>query len=125
MKYDEFIKHVRDDGAIADNDHAKEATTVTLEVLGERLVGGEPADLAAQLPAELKDLLGKHTGQAEAFDVDEFFRRIAEREGRGCTPEQASEHARAVLSTVAHSVSEGEIDNLRSQLPAGYSFLMQ
>lgn len=125
MKYDEFIAHVRDDGAITDREHAERATAVTLEVLGQRLAGGEPADLAAQLPAELKGLLDQHTGQAEPFDVDEFFRRIAHREGSGCSPEDAREHARAVLSTLGRSVSAGEVDNLRSQLPAGYAFLMQ
>lgn len=124
MQYEEFISHVRDEGGLPDKEHAKQATTATLEVLGERLAGGEPSNLAAQLPGELKGLLDKHGGQADPFDVDEFFRRVADREGRGCSPEQASEHARSVLSTVTRSVSAGEVEDLRSQLPAGYGFLM-
>lgn len=125
MKYEEFIAHVRDDGAIADREHAERATTATLHVLGQRLAGGEPSDLAAQLPTGLKELVEEHTGAADPFDVDEFLRRVADREQRGCGPEQAREHARAVLSTMARAVSPGEVDNLRSQLPAGYAFLMQ
>lgn len=125
MQYDEFISRVRDDGAIDDREHAEQATSVTLEVLGERLAGGEPSDLAAQLPSELEGLLDRHVGAAESFDVDEFFRRVAEREGRGCSPDDAREHARAVLTTLARSVSAGEVDNLRSQLPAGYAFLIR
>lgn len=125
MQYDEFIAAVRNDGAIADREHAERATTATLEVLGERLVGGEPSDLAAQLPTGLKERLDAHTGQAEAFGVDEFFRRVAAREEHDCSPDDAREHVRAVLTTLARSVSAGEVDNLRSQLPAGYAFLMQ
>ncbi|WP_216630156.1 DUF2267 domain-containing protein [Nocardiopsis coralli] len=124
MQYHEFIAQVSQDPSITDNEHAEAAITATLQVLGRRLAGGEPSDLAAQLPVGFKDLLAEHTGAAEAFDVDEFLRRIAQREGRGCGPEQAREHARAVMGTIAGSISAGEVNNLRSQLPAGYAFLL-
>ena len=39
--------------------------------------------------------------------------------------EQALSHARAVLGTIAGFVSEGEIRDLRSQLPAGYAPLFE
>ena len=125
MKYEEFIANVRDDSSIDDRAHAERATAATLDVLGQRLAGGEPSDLASQLPAGLKELLDGHTGDAESFGVDEFCRRVAQREGGRTSPDQALEHARAVLATVARSVSPGEVDNLRSQLPAGYAVLMQ
>lgn len=124
MQYDEFISQVRDEGDLGTNDRAAQITTVVLEVLGQRLSGGEADGLAAQLPAELKAPLDRHTGEAEAFDVDDFLRRIADVEERGSDPEHARVHARAVLTTVARTVSTGELDNLRSQLPAGYSALM-
>lgn len=125
MQYDEFINDVRDRGALADREHARQATTATLEVLGERLAGGEPSDLSAQLPAELKPLLDQHEGSAQTFDVDDFFRRIADREGQGCGSEQARDHARVVLAVLSRAVSDGEIANLRSQLPAGYAPLFE
>lgn len=124
MRYDEYVKSVQQNGMMDSREHTEVAITATLEVLGQRLAGGEASNLAAQLPAELTDTLDRHAGEAEAFDVDEFFRRVAEREGRGCSTEQAQEHARTVLSTLASSVSAGEIEDIRSQLPAGYAFLM-
>lgn len=125
MQYDEFITRVQDAAAVESRNHAELATTATLETLGQRLSAGEADNLAAQLPAELKAPLDQTVGDAESFDVDEFLRRVADREGLGCSTEQARDHARAVMSTVAGSVSAGEIDDVRSQLPPGYEFLMQ
>lgn len=48
MQYDDFIKYVQDIGAIDSREYAELATTATLEVLGERLAGGEASNLAAQ-----------------------------------------------------------------------------
>lgn len=124
MQYHQYIANVQHEGMIESPEHAEQAITATLDVLGERLTGGKARSLAAQLPAELKDTLEQHSDEAEAFDVDEFLRRVANREGRGCTPERASEHARAVLSTIAGSVSAREVRDMRSQLPAGYAFLI-
>lgn len=124
MQYDEFISQVNNEANLGTTDRAERITTVVLEVLGQRLSGGEADDLAAQLPAELKEPLDRHTGDAEAFDVDDFLRRIADQEGEGTSPEHARNYARAVLTTVARTVSAGELDNLRSQLPAGYGALM-
>jgi uncharacterized protein (DUF2267 family) len=125
MQYDEFITRVNESGGIADRGHAETAIAATLEVLGQRLSGGEASDLAAQLPTELKGLLDAQQGDAEGFGVDEFLRRVAEREARGCGPDQAREHARAVLSTLSEAASGGELADLKSQLPAGYELLMR
>ena len=123
MKYDEVIAKVRDDANLADRDQAAAITVATLELLGQRLAGAEPAELAAQLPEGLKDPLTRHTGGAETFDVDEFLRRLAQREGAGVDPEQAREHARVVFATLGSFVSSGELDDVRAQLPAGYGAL--
>lgn len=81
VKYDEVLAAVRENSDVADNDQAERATRATLELLGQRLSGGEPTDLASQLPGELQDTLAAHTGQAERFDVEEFLQRLAHREG--------------------------------------------
>lgn len=95
-----------------------------LATLGQRLAGQEANDLASQLPVELQATLTQHTGPAEiGDDVDDFCRRVAEREGRDCTPEQALAPSQAVLGTITSFVSAGEINDLKSQLPAGYAVL--
>src|SRR5699024_12429740 len=56
-----------------------------------------------------------------ADDVDDFLRRVAEHLGAGTDPEAARIHVTAVFSTLTKAVSAGEIDDLRSQLPAGFA----
>ncbi|CAM05343.1 uncharacterized protein (DUF2267 family) [Saccharopolyspora erythraea NRRL 2338] len=121
MRYDEFLKQLKEKSGI---ESPEQVSTIVLEELGSRLEGQEPADLAGQLPPELKGPLTRHTGAAEKFGADEFFRRIAEREGRGGDPEIGQAHARAVLGTIAGFVSEGELEDVRSQLPAGFRELV-
>jgi uncharacterized protein (DUF2267 family) len=124
MTFDEFIKQVQERGGFETREHAEQATRATLAVLGERLAGGEPSDLAAQLPGELAEL-ARYDGPAESFDTAEFYRRIADREQMGCMPGQAREHAMAVMSTVVDQVSEGERNDLAAQLPADYGELLR
>lgn len=94
-----------------------------LSVLGERLAGGEPKDLAAQLPPALADAIPTH-GKGERFGIDEFYNRVAEREGRGCTPDAAREHTRATIAALKLAVTPGEFDEVASQLPKDYSHLL-
>ena len=122
MNYDEFLTAVVKNGGPTDREHADEAARTVLADLGKRLAGNEPHDLASQLPRELQQPLLEHNGEQETGDdLDAFLRRVADHEGRGCDPEEALEHARAVLSTIAGFVSEGEVADLRSQLPAGFA----
>ena len=53
MKHDEFIGRVQHYARLASRGDAERATRATLETLGERLAGGEPKDLASQLPPEI------------------------------------------------------------------------
>lgn len=124
MNYEQFLATYTEKGGPTDRAEADRVARTVLEALGQRLAGGEPSDLAAQLPQELKDALTRHTGQAETVDdLDTFCRRVADREG--LTPKAALTHSRAVLSTVASFVSAGGIRDLREQLPAGYDSLFE
>ncbi|WP_017613871.1 DUF2267 domain-containing protein [Nocardiopsis salina] len=125
MQYEEFIAQVCQDASIGDRTRAESAVEASLHVLGQRLAGSEPLDLAAQLPARLREVLTGHQDTGETFGVDEFCRRVAQREGNHASPDAALDHARAVLGTVARTVGAREVDQLRSQLPPGYTVLMQ
>lgn len=124
VEYQQFIDHVADNGAFGTKAEAEQATLAVLDILGQRLTAGESTDLAAQLPTELKAPLDRYNDEAEAFDVDDFLRRLADQLGRGIGPEEARPQASAVLNTLAEAVSPGELDNLRSQLPAGFGALI-
>jgi uncharacterized protein (TIGR00106 family) len=101
---------------------AHDAICATLETLGERLFGEEARHLAAQLPPGLDAYL-RLAKAKDTFDLDDFYRRVAAREGAGVDLPQAVYHARAVVSVLQEAVSPGEMRDVREQLPAEYAAL--
>lgn len=122
MKYNDIVTQVSIRSGLGDRAEAERATLATLETLGDRLAGNEPIDLAAQLPTLLQDLVARRDGLAEKYGRDEFVRRVAER--TATTFDEAENLARSVFRTVAESVSDAEMDDLRSQLPDDYASLL-
>jgi uncharacterized protein (DUF2267 family) len=125
VKYDEFIKEVQDRGHMDSPDEAGKATRGTLEVLAERLAGGEPHNLASQLPLELAQFLrydGEETNNP--FSLDEFFEQVNERDESVDLP-RAVYHARVVIGVLQDAVTGGGIAHVRSQLLAEYSPLFE
>jgi uncharacterized protein (DUF2267 family) len=62
------------------------------------------------------------TTPAEGFDVDEFLRRVAEREG--VSVEVAERHARAVFAALGRAVPAGEIRDMVSELSSDFAPLV-
>jgi uncharacterized protein (DUF2267 family) len=125
VKYDEFIKEVQDRGHMDSRGEAEQATRATLEALAERLAGGEPHDLASQLPPELAQYLRYEKEEtSNPFSLDEFFERVNERD-EGVDLPRAVYHARVVIGVLQDAVARGEIAHVRSQLPAEYSPLFE
>lgn len=121
MQYQEFVNRVNEQIRTESPGDAELAIQATLATLGERISGGETENLAAQLPAELQTQLesGNYTEEAEPFSLDEFYLRVAEREGAS-SPETAVEHARAVMEQLTHAVTGGELADIQRQLPEEY-----
>jgi uncharacterized protein (DUF2267 family) len=117
MKAHEFLAKVRELGEYADQTEARRVTAAVLGVLGERLVGGEPGDLAAQLPEGIAELVMVTQSSSASFGVEEFLRRVAV--AVDGSPETAKWDASAVLCTVADAVSGGELNDVLTQLPSG------
>jgi uncharacterized protein (DUF2267 family) len=121
MPLDQFLQWVADRAGI-DRDTALRATEAVLETLGERIAGGEVDDLVKELPPEFRPVLerGKqHSGgRAQKMPLEEFVRRIAEREG--VPVDVARAHARAVLNTVRDAVVAKEWHDISSELPRSY-----
>jgi uncharacterized protein (DUF2267 family) len=116
-----FLRHVADRAA-TDEQGARRATEAVLETLGERISGGEVDDLIARLAPELHEPLrrGKATtgGKATRMSLDDFVRRVAEREG--IDEETARDHARAVILTMREAIGDDEFFDVTSELPADY-----
>ncbi len=120
MKGGQFIAEVRNLTELANNEEAEKATRVTLETLRERLAGNEPSNLAAQLPPEIASYV-EGSGSGEPFSMDQFYVRVAQKEGVG--RDEGVEHARAVATVVQTAVTGGEIDDVLSQLGNEYGEL--
>jgi uncharacterized protein (DUF2267 family) len=117
MKGEQFIAEVKNLAELDGDAEAMKATRATLETLKERLAGNEPSNLAAQLPPEIASYVEGEGGR-EAFTVEEFYERVAHKEGVG--REEAVRHARAVATVVQTAVTGGELDDVRSQLGDEY-----
>ncbi len=122
MKHDEFIATVRKRARLTTHEEAERAIKATLETLAERLTGSEAGDLASQLPAEIAIFMQPpYAGTQDSFSVDEFFRRVSERERSSLA--DAEFHARVVTGLVAEVVTVGEIEDVRAQLPEDFARL--
>jgi uncharacterized protein (DUF2267 family) len=123
---EEFVSRVADRSAL-DPERARRAAEAVLETLGERIAGGEVEDLAAQLPPDLRPALergnARSSGKAQRMSLPDFLSRIAELEG--VIPEEAREHAYAVLTTLRAVISEKEFDDLLAELPDRYRELLR
>jgi len=117
VKDEQFIAEVKNLAELENDEDARKAIGATLEALRERLAGKEPSDLAAQLPPEIASYV-EGDGGGESFPVQEFYERVAHKEG--VSQEEAIRHARAVATVVQTAVSGGELGDVRSQLGNGY-----
>lgn len=123
-EYDEFIKEVQDRGHMDSRERAEETVRATLRTLAERLAGGEPHDLTSQLPPGLAEHVRYDEEQkSEPFSLQEFFQRVAEKEGTEAP--NAVHQAQVVMEVLQDAVTRGEIDNVKSQLPREYAPLFE
>jgi uncharacterized protein (DUF2267 family) len=120
MKYGQFIATVRENGDYSGREEAERVTEAVLSVLRDRLTEEGADHLAAQLPEPLDELMrDRDEARAESYGSAEFCRRVAGM--TGATERTAEWDADAVLSTLAGTVSGGELNHLLSQLPSGYA----
>jgi uncharacterized protein (DUF2267 family) len=120
VDYDTFVTTVAE-AADLDRDGAERAIRATLQTLGDRIASGEADDLAAELPPDAAPWLATNT-PAEAWDLDQFLRRVAEREG--VDVETAESHASAVFLALGRAVSGKEFDDMLAELPREYDRLL-
>ncbi|MFD7233213.1 DUF2267 domain-containing protein [Streptomyces sp. NPDC059881] len=122
MRYDEFLARIRERGEYPGQEEAAAIAHAVLAVLAERLAPGEADDLAAQLPGRLAETVHAARDQrAERFGIEEFYGRVSKR--LGPRPRTAEWDAKAVLTTLAETVSLGELEHILTQLPEDFGAL--
>ncbi|HWF33941.1 MAG TPA: DUF2267 domain-containing protein, partial [Solirubrobacteraceae bacterium] len=114
MRLASFLEIIEENAGLTPPE-AERAARATLSTLGERITRGEADDIAAFLPRELREALTSAPEPAEPFGLDEFLRRVAEREG--VDEETALSHARAVFVALGQAVAGGELRDMAAQLP--------
>lgn len=86
----------------------------------------ERGHMASQLPPGGAELLRhERAGAGESFSLEEFFKRVNERRDPGVDKPRAVYHARVVIEVLQEAVTEGEVDDVCSQLPAEYAPLFE
>lgn len=116
MTYDQFLGQVQHRARLASRGEAERVSQAVLETLGARLAGGEPKDLASQLPPELgRYLLGPTAGMAARLQTGDIYALVSDLEGVDIPT--AAHHVRAVASVLREAVSPGEWRDVLAQLP--------
>ena len=117
MDYSQFIGQVQHRLELGTQGKTVRAIRATLTTVGERLQEGEAQDLAGPLPMEI-DWYLESADSGQRFDFDEFVDRVGER--ASADDQDALFYAQAIMSLVAELVPEGELQQVRDQLPSDY-----
>lgn len=120
--YKKFLADVQAIAQLDSEAAAENAISSTLEVLKHRIVGNEASQLADQLPEEAgQHLRGAESTLGEPFGINEFYQRVADRGNIDLM--QAPLQAKAVFSAINNTVSPGEFEDVKQNLPDDYSEL--
>jgi uncharacterized protein (DUF2267 family) len=133
VDYDQFIELVRqrakvpgsrrlDGMALTDTEMATILSRATLQVLAQRISGGEARDIARQLPPDLDQALQPEREHAEPFDLEVFIQRVADRALVDFDAARAG--VRAVFQTLREAVTGDEFEDMLAQLPREYTELV-
>jgi uncharacterized protein (DUF2267 family) len=124
VEYDEFIDRVAGRAGVS-HEHAAPLTQATLQVLADRISGGQDVDLATQLPEKLARPLRKAPQKLpEKYGFDEFVERVRER-AASAPRETVLPGIRAVMLTLRDAVGDKEFQDALDQLPHQFRELLQ
>ncbi|MBZ4421148.1 DUF2267 domain-containing protein [Myxococcus sp. RHSTA-1-4] len=117
--YKAFLDHLCERGGMSPH-VAEQAAVSVLCALEQRIFSEEAADLEAQLPRKLTELLHRCERHEEElpgkFGREELLKRVGE--DLSLNPDAVEPVVRAVLDSIRHLISEGEAEDVMSQLPS-------
>jgi uncharacterized protein (DUF2267 family) len=120
-KTNEWVADMAEELGTEDREEAWRLLRAYLHALRDRLTVDEAAQLAAQFPHMIRGVFYEGFDPSrrpeKIRDRETFLARIAERAQLG-DPEEAAGAAVAGTAVLRRHVSEGEIDDVLSQLPA-------
>lgn len=113
MTYRELVKKVQLYSGFSDSE-SQDALTLFVKKLAARLTPGERKDFASQLPEELKEAaLTIETSRVKTADA--FIQQFAFEEG--IDESRAKKQVMSSWRAIKDAISEGEIKDIKAQLP--------
>jgi uncharacterized protein (DUF2267 family) len=124
VKYDTFIDHVAERAGVS-REQAESLTQATVQILADRISGGQDVDLASRLPEELARLVRKAPQKLpEKYGFDEFVEKVRER-APDVPPDAVLPGIRAVMLTLRDAAGGKEFRDTMAQLPHEFGELLQ
>jgi uncharacterized protein (DUF2267 family) len=124
VKYEKFLDRVAERAGVS-REQAEALTRATLEVLADRISGGQDDDLAARLPEELARMLRKAPQKLpEKYGFDEFVEKVRDR-ALDIPPDAVLPGIRAVFLTLRDAAGGKEFRDTMEQLPHQFRELLQ
>jgi uncharacterized protein (DUF2267 family) len=124
VKYDKFLDRVMERAGVS-REQAETLTRATLQVLANRISGGQDDDLAARLPEELARILRKAPQKLpEKYGFDEFVEKVRDR-APDIPPDTVLPGIRAVFLTLRDAAGGKEFRDTMEQLPHQFRELLQ
>lgn len=113
--YARMLARVQDASALKPEE-AETALEIVLSSVLRRLTPNEARDLVAQLPSLLQQKVdGLAPGPDKLITRDSITSEL--QQGLGVDAERAVDLLRAIAGSIAESVSSGQVENVRAQLP--------
>lgn len=129
MRYDDFIRRVRQRAELDTDEEAMSVTNAVLATLGECLYRTERDKLTSELPKELTEVLyAERTREnrrqdTERYRLEEFFNRVRARADIG--GRETEQCTMAVLAVLREAVAPGTMAGIMDELPDEYRALLQ
>ncbi|EEF58403.1 DUF2267 domain-containing protein [Pedosphaera parvula] len=121
MTFDHFVGQVQHRARLSSLGAAVRAIQATLPAFAARLTAEETKDLASQLPREIAFYL-QVSEHSVPLKLHDFFQLVSAQEQTHLP--DAVYHARVVLEVLKEAVSEGEVSDIKAQLPEDWRALI-
>ncbi len=121
MRLEEMVLEVKQKAHIESSEEAIRALSATVYTLGERIGRVEAKKVAQQLPKELGQIISR-ASDFGTYPLEEFYDHVAQR--TGLEYGRAVEETNAVMQVLQEAVSQGEMEDVFTNLPEEYTQML-
>lgn len=123
MQYNEFIHEAKAALHLDSESEVLNVARAFLHTLTEHLAGNAADNLAAQLPAPLRDIIHElspeERDQGQRFKLTEFYERVAD--SAGVDAETGKRYTHAFMAVFGRMITRGEFEKIERTLSDDYA----